>query len=233
MAHGRLRRGVCCQLAILTARERRERRKWRIAGQDQQMDASPKAWRPGRIGERGQGIGKRGASGHLLVTLLLPVRKWLPGPWSGGGSVARELVADERGLTMALQPGVAPLGKEGEVLPLVPGAAGAGGLIGEHLLLVVTLAQVDHGGGPLGLVVEVGGEGDIVAALVVHRRRHPQLAALDLQFGDPYLVALFHALAQVARLPAVVAPLDPAALDGALRLLLLGGEPGHRLGIEG
>lgn len=55
MAHGRLRRGVCCQLAILTARERRERRKWRIAGQDQQMEVSPKAWRPGWIGERGRG----------------------------------------------------------------------------------------------------------------------------------------------------------------------------------
>ncbi len=55
MAHGRLRRGVCCQLAILTVRERRERRKWRIAGQDQQMEASPKAWRPGWIGERGRG----------------------------------------------------------------------------------------------------------------------------------------------------------------------------------
>ena len=60
MAHGRLRRGVCCQLAILTARERRERRKWRIAGQDQQMEVSPKAWHPGWIGERGLGIGKGG-----------------------------------------------------------------------------------------------------------------------------------------------------------------------------
>lgn len=153
-------------------------------------------------------------------------------PLAGRGSVARGLVAVEGRLTVALQHGVAPLGPEGEVLPLVSGAAGAGRLIGEHLLLVVPLAQVDHGGGPLGLVVEVGGEGNIVAALVVHRRRYPQLAAFYLQLGDPQLVALFHTLAQVARLPAVVAPLDPAALDGALALLLLGGESDNRLGIE-
>ncbi len=107
-------------------------------------------------------------------------------------------------------------------MPFITGAAGAGGFIGEHLLLLVALVQVDHRGGPLGLVVEVGGEGDIIATLVVHRAWHHQLAALDLQLGDPQLVAIFHALAQIARLPAVVAPLDPAALDGALGFLLLG-----------
>lgn len=178
---------------------------------------------------------ERGPGGRLLVTpsqLPLLASTETPG-WPGGGSVARDLLAVEGGLPIALQPGVAPLGEEGEVLPFITGTAGAGGFIGEHLLLVVPLAQVDHGGGALGLVVEVGGEGDIVVALVVHRAWHPQLAAFYLQLGDPLLVALLHALAQIARLPALIAPLDPAALDSALGFLLLGRKRGNRLGIEG
>jgi len=38
MAHGRLRRGVCCQLAILAAGVLRERGRWPIPEQAQQID---------------------------------------------------------------------------------------------------------------------------------------------------------------------------------------------------
>jgi len=120
-----------------------------------------------------------------------------------------------------------------EVLPLITGATGAGHFIGEHLLLAIPFAQVDHGGGQLGIVIEVGGESDLVAALVIDRRRDHQLATFYLQLSDPLLVVLLHALAQILGLPAVVATLDPAALHGLLCFELFGGEVGERLGIEG
>lgn len=100
-------------------------------------------------------------------------------------------------------------------------------------MLAIPFVQIDHGGGQLGIVIEVGGEGDVFATLVVDRRRYRQLAAFYLQLGDPPLVVLLHALAQILGLPAVVATLDPAALHGLLDFELFGGEVGERLGIEG
>ena len=154
-------------------------------------------------------------------------------PPQSASALGRIFHAGEGWLAVTLQRGVVPLGEEGEVLPFITGAAGAGGFIGEHLLLLVALAQVDHRGGQLGIVIEVGRESDVLAALVVDRCRHHQLAAADLQFGDPQQVVILHTLAQILPLPAVVATLDPAALHGALGLELFGRERSNRLGVEG